>query len=489
MRRISAQKSLILPVEVTSRSIDRAQTALLYGNEEVQMDKNMLRTRYRWARQPVTHLLNDYEQLLVYLFSEANEKNARYVEKQKQAAERLEPPQTKLSITKRIWEEILPHRELIIGGGKIETMVRDAPHTLYNGAEMSDGERVIFYLVGQVLSTPEGGVIVIDEPELHLHRSIQASLWDTVEAERTDCLFVYLTHDLDFAASRVAATKVCLKSYDGQGWDWFEVPVNNEVPEEVFLEILGSRKPIVFVEGDKGSWDYFIFQKVYPEFTIAPCGGADSVIHATRSFSSLAHLHRHACYGIIDRDFRDDEQVGWLRDRGVLVLDYSEIENLLLSEAVLHAIAAHLHILGDDFSSRFERIKDIIFEHMTHNEEQLVSSITASKVEKQLKNFDATAEGKAALENALESAASVDVSSLYETTLADVDDIISRRNYPRALQIYNDKGLISEVSPVFGLKPGEVAEYIKRVVSSGEGDDLVEALVQQAPSIPPRQCN
>src|SRR5688500_17911129 len=38
--------------------------------------------------------------------------------------------------------------------------------------------------------------------ELHLHRALQAPLWDEIEAERADCLFVYLTHDLDFAASR-----------------------------------------------------------------------------------------------------------------------------------------------------------------------------------------------------------------------------------------------------------------------------------------------
>jgi hypothetical protein len=237
------------------------------------------------------------------------------------------------------------------------------------------------------------------------------------------------------------------------------------------------------VEGDKGSWDYFLFQKVYPKFTIAPCGGADSVIHATRSFSSLTHLHRHNCYGIIDRDFRDDDSVQWLRDRDVLVLDFSEVENLMLSEAVLHAVAAHLDLEDDEFSKRFERVKDIVFGHMDHNKEQLVSSITASKIEKQLKNFDAKAEGNGALETALSSATSMDMGTLYDATMADVNEIISSRNYARALQIYNNKGLVSEIASVFGFKPGELAQFVKRRISSGKGDDVVEALRKQAPSI------
>lgn len=44
---------------------------------------------------------------------------------------------------------------------------------IYNSSEMSDGERVIFYLIGQCLAVPENGIIVIDEPELHLHKSVQ----------------------------------------------------------------------------------------------------------------------------------------------------------------------------------------------------------------------------------------------------------------------------------------------------------------------------
>ena len=69
---------------------------------------------------------------------------------------------------------------------------------------MSDGERAIFYLIGQTLLADENILLIIDEPELHVHRSIMSKLWDELEAIRADCALVFITHDLEFAASRAA---------------------------------------------------------------------------------------------------------------------------------------------------------------------------------------------------------------------------------------------------------------------------------------------
>ena len=76
-----------------------------------------------------------------------------------------------------------------------------------------------FTLIGEALSVPKDGVFIVDEPELHLHRAIQARLWDAVEIARPDCTFVYITHDLGFAASRKDATKVWLREYNDGKWD------------------------------------------------------------------------------------------------------------------------------------------------------------------------------------------------------------------------------------------------------------------------------
>ena len=65
---------------------------------------------------------------------------------------------------------------------------------------MSDGERAVLYLIVQVLCIPDNKKLIIDEPELHLHGSIMNRLWKGLEQVRPDCLFIYITHDTDFAA-------------------------------------------------------------------------------------------------------------------------------------------------------------------------------------------------------------------------------------------------------------------------------------------------
>lgn len=494
VRRISAQKSLAMPASATSIAVDRALTDLMYGYAEVPPnpgERLNYRRMYRWAQKPDISPLSDFDKLLTYLFSDANETNARYVEEVRCDNERrIEPPETKLAATKRVWEGVLAHRKLEIGGGKVETrVVSDESGTndsSYNTSEMSDGERVVFYLVGQALSASEGGVIVVDGPELHLHRSIQARLWDAIEAERSDCLFVYLTHDLDFAASRVAATKVWLESYDGARWDWHKVEEAEGIPEQLYLEILGGRKPVLFCEGDKGSLDYFLFQKAYPDFTVAPCGNAYGVVQATRSFAAFEHLHNHACRGIVDRDFREDAEVEWLVGIGVFVLDHSEIENVLLSEAMLRAVAEHLR-LANDFPELLKRAEDTVFREMARDWETLVSSIAAAKVERHLKNFDSKAHGKAGLRGALESlTASIDVDGIYDETAAEVDRALRERDYAQALRLYNNKGLLGKIEPLFGFARKGMPELVKRLASEKEGGVVLSALREQLPKIEAR---
>jgi hypothetical protein len=81
---------------------------------------------------------------------------------------------------------------------------------------------------------------------------------------RSDCTFVYLTHDLRFAANRIGATKVCLTDYTDGAFSWFAVAAQRDIPEDVYLEVLGSRKPVLFIEGTSGSHDFEIYQMAYP---------------------------------------------------------------------------------------------------------------------------------------------------------------------------------------------------------------------------------
>ena len=107
-----------------------------------------------------------------------------------------------------------------------------------------------FYLIGEVLCAPEKSIIIIDEPEMHIHVSLIKRLFDLIENERPDCVFIYLTHSIDFAFSRQNAKKIWAKSYEDGKWDYEILNEAMPIPEQLYLEVLGSRLPVIFIEGD-----------------------------------------------------------------------------------------------------------------------------------------------------------------------------------------------------------------------------------------------
>lgn len=152
---------------------------------------------------------------------------------------------------------------------------------------MSDGERVAFYLLGQVLCAPPGAIVVIDEPEIHLHRAIQCPLWDEAEKSRPDCTFVYVTHDLEFAGTRTGARKIWTRAYDGDHWEWEEVEPLAQLPDELVLQVLGNRRPVLFVEGDSNSLDIALYRALYPDKLVLPMASCQQVIGARRGMQQL----------------------------------------------------------------------------------------------------------------------------------------------------------------------------------------------------------
>jgi energy-coupling factor transporter ATP-binding protein EcfA2 len=490
VHRVAAQKSLLIPDFCSTSSIDIAENTLLYGLHQPNVsseDQQSYKNTYKWESKPNTHLQNDFDKLLTYLFTEEFDKSTKYRQQVKANGISEPPPETRLDIIKRIWEFVLPHRELTIGAGKIEVSSRHSTGSSYHASEMSDGERVIFYLIGQCLAAKTNGIIVIDEPETHIHKALQSRLWDAVEAERPDCLFVYLTHDLDFAVTRLDAIKVWLKSYENNQWDWHLILGNEDVPERLLLEIIGSRKPILFVEGDLGSLDYFFFSRLFKKFTVTPCGGHEQVINSTCSFSKLKNLHNLECKGIIDRDFRTDENVEYLRQRGVFCLNFSEIENLLLSENVLSAVATMLN-RTEDAAHLIEQTQQLVFNLMENQKERLVSAIVAARIEYILSRFDAEACGEAGLIKALDDVTNgIDIPGLYEETNNLVENILRNKKYSEALRLYNNKGLLNQVSSLFGFKANkdnnELVNYIKRLINSRDNRMIIEAFQQATPEL------
>lgn len=72
---------------------------------------------------------------------------------------------------------------------------------------------------------------------------------------------------MDFAVLCQSSVKIWAKSFDGACWDYELLDSSIRLPEQLYLVILGSRNPILFIEGDDSSIDYRILQLAFIEYT------------------------------------------------------------------------------------------------------------------------------------------------------------------------------------------------------------------------------
>ncbi|XDD53065.1 DUF4435 domain-containing protein [Leptospira sp. WS4.C2] len=471
VHRISAQKSLSMPDSITPVSIDLAENNLYFGNEKHTNNKSA----YKWGNKPATFFLNDFEKLMVYLFSDETESNANFKTQYKLTNEKIPAPITKLDIIKGIWDKILPHRELLIGGLRIQTKTKGTTEKIYQSSEMSDGERVIFYLIGQCLSAPKNSIIIVDEPELHLHKSIQNSLWTEIQKNRQDCLFVFLTHDVDFVSAQTDSTKIWIKNFDGSKWDWEFIDVDQTVPEPLLFEILGSRKPIVFVEGNEGSFDVGLYRSLLKDYLVIPKGSCKQVIQSVKSFKINKQLHHLEVKGIIDRDRRMEAEIELLKKDSIYTLKVAEVENLFCTKEVLKIVSLTLARNPDE---DFKQISDFIFQKLSQEIELQVSLKTAREIKFQLNTFDENTKDLNELKKTLDNLiATIDIKNIYDNFYDEYKAIIDTKNYEELLKVYNRKSLSTQISKFFDLKSGSLSEFVIRLSKTNQIDEIKQSLL------------
>ena len=185
-------------------------------------------------------------------------------------------------------------------------------------------------------------------------------LWDTIESMRPDCRFIYITHDVDFAASRSENAIVWVRSFnpDTESWDYDLLPANSDLSEEIYLALVGSRRPVMFIEGDAThSIDAKLYPLIFRDYTVKSLGSCNKVIEATRAFNDLRAFHHLESCGIVDRDRRDAQEVAYLRGKNVFVPEVAEIENILMLEDVIKAVAK---FNGHDPNKAFAKVRDSV---------------------------------------------------------------------------------------------------------------------------------
>lgn len=477
--RIGAHRALNLNTKVTSQSFESAISQLLYGSDDPAQNKH--KELRRWAQKPSTGLLNDYDKLLAALFADESEVSSRF-----RQAHRLDPstpsPVSKLDTLSSIWTRLLPHRQLDIGANSLKVKTIDHHGQPYDAGELSDGERVIFYLIGQCLLCPKDKLIIIDEPELHINKAIINLVFDEIEAERSDCAFAYITHDLDFAVSRqasvVLAVKACRFPNPSQPqnceWDLEIVPEGSGLEEEFIAAIVGSRQPVLFIEGTKGSLDATLYRWLFPEFTVLPTRSCDAVIHSVVTFNAQSELHRYNATGLIDFDHRSPEQIKGLSEKRIIVLPVCEAENLLLLPDVLYQIALLLLFTPDEA----KKIVDATHTEVCHLASSKKAEIALRKTKRRLddvlkKVSHAGKDIQKFEEGVKETLSRIDTKAMcseYENKIAKA---VAGSDIETLLREVDNKGLVDIAAQKLGLRSRkDLQDFLGRSLRSRAGDGL-----------------
>jgi AAA domain, putative AbiEii toxin, Type IV TA system/Protein of unknown function (DUF4435) len=425
VHRIAAHRSLSFNDAIDVVSLDRAYKMLRYGI--AHQDAAQIKEGHRWSGKPATILLSDFDHLLRALYAEQNEVAIRHLERHRaNLSER--PPLTKLLRLKDIWERLLPHRALIVGGASVKVQLPGRSGD-YNASELSDGERVIFYLIGQALLAPPDSVLIVDEPELHIHRSILADLWDQIEGARKDLTFVYTTHDLEFATTRHAERKYALTSYTPaigraqEFWTLVKVEEAEGLPEQIVSRILGSRRGILFVEGTAESLDPVIYTRIYPSRAVIPTGGHDQVIHSVASFRAHPQLHRVGCLGIVDYDDHSEAEQAELLGRDVFVLPVSEVENLLLVPVVFYSIARSLSFSPEAARAKANAVCDLVLDRARRGIERFGVDYARRRVDRAMKSVCLGTKDGGALEAEFKNAVgSIDIQAIIKQAQVKLEE-------------------------------------------------------------------
>lgn len=479
--RISAQRALTIPDRVEISDYESTWRILQFGNSQ----KN--NKAFKWGDKTdyTIKLIDDYRTTLSSVFSFQNEQEHKYCNKSNEIiAHNGVVREGVVRITddiRAIWDTVFPQRQLVFESAKVNASYEG---NAYQAKYMSDGERVALYLISQCLLAPKNTIVIVDEPEIHLHRTIMSRLWDAIEQYCPDITFVYITHDLEFAVGRKNAKKIWVKAFNGEGdWDLEEIPDSEKIPEGLMMEVIGNRKPVLFVEGNKGSYDYQLYSQVYEDRYVIPAHNCLKVIELTKAFNNddVKSVHHLDVKGIVDRDYLSEEEIEAYKEWGIVTLNVAEVENLFLLEPVVKLVAEHL---GKDPDDIFTKVSNFVFKEFEKERDCQLKELCARYISFKLQQYEKPKGNELQdLKDGINSTVKkIDVDNIYAKYNNEINEILKNRDYNRLLRIYNRKSLSERVSSIFGLANKTYPVLVLNLLKTVKRKEIIAALKKELPN-------
>lgn len=239
----------------------------------------------------------------------------------------------------------IPIRIEVIENEQIVARKNNGPP--YSIAELSDGERNALLIAGDVLTAKPGSLLIIDEPERHLHRSIISPLLTLLFEKRRDCTFVVATHDVDLPLDNKGARVLLVRSatYQGQhvqSWEADLLEPGAPLDDGIKRDVIGSRRRILFVEGGETSLDKPLYSLIFPMVSVISkdtCKGVEQSVVGLRDVHAVTWVK---AWGIVDGDNQSPDRVRDLESKGIFALPFYSVESIYYHPLMIRRAAEKL---------------------------------------------------------------------------------------------------------------------------------------------------
>jgi len=280
---------------------------------------------------------------------------------------------------KDIFSMLLPGKELL----DINPAAPKEFHFMVNGSgsfpfrSLSSGEQEVVKVVFDVVRKDiKHSVIIVDEPELHLHPTLTFKLIETLKTigDHTN-QFIFLTHSADLISTYYSTGDVYFIENTQTGANQaHRLSELNHSHSEV-VQLIGQNlglfavgKKIIFIEGENSSIDrltyHSIVQKIIPEAKVIPVGSVANII----TLNTIEEQIRNSIFGIDifmirDRDGLNEKQIEEIEKNGrIRCLKKRHIENYFLDAEILYKVAEKLYVTSTISDLSIESIETNIKE-------------------------------------------------------------------------------------------------------------------------------
>lgn len=261
----------------------------------------------------------------------------------------------------QIFRDLLPGKELqnINPASPKEFHYKEGSGSPLPFNSLSSGEQEVVKVVFDfVRKEIRHSVIIVDEPELHLHPTLTFKLIETLKTigDQTNQFF-FLTHSADLISTYYSTGDVyfidAIQTGSNQAHKLSELNhSHNEVVQLIGqnLGLFAVGKKLIFVEGKSSSIDrltyHAIVQNVIPTAKVIPVGSVANIM----TLNTIEEQIRNSIFGIDifmirDRDGLDDKQIEEIEKKGrVRFLKRRHIENYFLDPEILFKVSEKLYL-------------------------------------------------------------------------------------------------------------------------------------------------